>query len=104
MRKVYNERMGILPQDTIPNSGKQEWIISSQLNEIGGGRQREARKTFGSKEEAKAFLDGQTAKFSRLLERNLNATIKQSETELLIHVDGVQIVKMTFLTDTLQCA
>ena len=91
-------------QNTATDSGKQEWIIFSELKEIGSTRQREANKNFGSHEEAQAFLDGQAAKFTKLLERSPNATIKQSESELLVHINGVQIVKMSYLTKPLQCA
>ena len=91
-------------QNIATDNGKQEWIIFSELKEIGSTRQREAHKSFGSHEEAQAFLDGQAAKFTKLLERNPNATIKQSEFELLVHIGGVQIVKMSYLPTPLQCA
>lgn len=86
------------------NNGKQEWQFVNQLHEIGGTRQREDRKTFASQVEAKKFFDDQAAKFRKIIGRLTNATIKQSDTELQIHVDGVQIVKMSYLPTPLQCA
>ena len=86
------------------NSGKQEWQFVNQLQEIGGTRQREVKKTFASQAEAKKIFDEQAVKFRKMVERITDATIKQSDTELQIHVDGVQIVKMTYRAVPSQCA
>ena len=86
------------------NSGKQEWQFVNQLHEIGGTRQREDRKTFASQVEAKKFFDEQAAKFRKMVERLTDTSIQQSGTELQIHVDGVQIVKMTYLAVPSECA
>lgn len=91
-------------QDTVVNSGKQEWQFVNQLQEIGGPAQREVRKTFASKAEAKKVFDEQAVKFRKMVERLTDATIKQSDTELQIHVDGVQIVKMSYLAVPPECA
>ena len=89
---------------SIANSGKQEWQFVNQLQEIGGCRQREVKKTFASQAEAKKIFDEQAVKFRKMVERITDATIKQSDTELQIHVDGVQIVKMSYLAVPSECA
>lgn len=89
---------------SIANSGKQEWQFVNQLQEIGGTRQREVKKTFASRAEAKQLFDEQAAQFRKMVARLTNATIKQSDSELQIHVDGVQIVKMTYLEVPSECA
>ncbi len=86
------------------NNCKQEWQFVNQLQEIGGTRQREVKKTFASRAEAKQLFDEQAAQFRKMVARLTNATIKQSDSELQIHVDGVQIVKMSYLAAPLQCA
>ena len=86
------------------NNGKQEWQFVNQLHEIGGTRQREDRKTFASQVEAKKSFDEQAAKYRKIIGRVSNAIIKQSDTELQIHVDGVQIIKMTYLAVPSECA
>ena len=86
------------------NSGKQEWQFANQLQEIGGCRKREDRKTFASQADAKKFFDEQASKFRKMIRHLTNASIKQSESELQIHVDGVQIVKMAYLEVPPQCA
>ena len=89
---------------SIANSGKQEWQFVNQLQEIGGTCQREVKKSFASQAEAKKFFDEQAAKFRKMVERLTDTSIKQSNTELQIHVDGVQIVKMTYLEVPSECA
>ncbi len=89
---------------SIANSGKQEWQFVNQLQEIGGCRKREDRKTFASQTEAKKAFDEQASKFRKMIRHLTNASIKQSESELQIHVDGVQIVKMAYLAVPPQCA
>lgn len=91
-------------QDTVANNGKQEWQVVNQFHEIGGTRQREVKKTFASQVEAKKFFDEQAAKFRKMVERLTDTSIKQSESELQIHVDGVQIVKMSYLAVPPECA
>ena len=91
-------------QNNSANSGKQEWQFVNQLQEIGGIRQREDRKNFASQVEAKNYFNVQAAKFRKIIGRLTNATIKQSDTELQIHVDGIQIVKMTYLAVPSECA
>ena len=86
------------------NIGKHEWLVASKFHEIGGPRQREATKTFTSQEDAKAFFDEQAARLLNVFGKTSNATIEQSDAELVIHVDGVQIVNMSFLADPRQCA
>lgn len=86
------------------NSGNKEWQFVGQFQEIGGPAQREVRKTFASQAEAKKFFDVKVAEFRKLIKRLPNASIKQSDTELQIHVDGVQIVKMSYLTLPPHCA
>ena len=89
---------------TVTNDGKQEWLFSNKLHELGGDRQREVRKTFASRDEAKALFDEQAAKFHKMFRNYANSSIKQDEAELLIHIDGVQIVEMTFQAVSLLCA
>lgn len=93
----------ITPKNAARDGGL-EWQISCQFHEIGGDRQRETKKTFRSAGEAQAFFGGQVLRFTKMFERSSNASIEQSESELLIHLDGVQIVRMTYLEVALQCA
>lgn len=86
------------------HDGIYEWQIAFQFHEIGGDRQRETKKSFRSAEEAQAFFGGQAVRFTKMFERSSNASIERSESELLIHVDGVQIVRITYLEVALQCA
>ena len=83
---------------------KQEWQFVSQLQEVGGCRQREVNKTFASQTEAKKAFEEQASKYRKMIRHLTNASIKQSESELQIHVDGVQIVKMAYLEVPPQCA
>ena len=83
----------------VASSPKLEWQFVSQLQEVGGCRQREVNKTFASQTEAK-----KASKFRKMIRHLTNASIKQSESELQIHVDGVQIVKMAYLAVPPQCA
>ena len=89
---------------SIAQDGNYEWQIAFQFQEVGGDRKRETKKTFGSAEDAQAFFAGQVVKFTKTFGRSPNATIEQSESKLLIHLDGIQIVKMTYLANPVQCA
>lgn len=89
---------------SIAQDGIHDWQIAFQFHEIGGDRQRETKRSFRSAEEAQAFFGGQAVRFTKMFEHTSNASIEQSESELLIHVDGVQIVRMTYLEVALQCA
>lgn len=86
------------------NCEKHEWLVASKFQEMGSHRKREATKTFASQEDARAFFDEKVAMFCKMLERTPNASIKQSNNELLIYVGDVQIVNMTYLADPRQCA
>ena len=88
----------------VASSPKLEWQFVSQLQEVGGCRQREVNKTFASQTDAKKAFDEQASKFRKMIRHLTNASIKQSESELQIHVDGVQIVKMAYLEVPPQCA
>lgn len=79
------------------SNGKVEWLYVNNLHEIGGNRQREDRRAFTSQEDAKKFFDEQAAKFSKMLGQSRGASVKLSESELLIHINGAQIIKMTYL-------
>ena len=85
------------------SNGKVEWLFVNNLHEIGGNRQREDRKTFASQEDAKEFFEEQAAKFSKMLGRSRGASVKQSESELLIYINGVQIVNMVYMAIPPQC-
>lgn len=85
-------------------NGEQKWLVASKFHEIGSPRQREATKTFASSEDARAFFDEKVAMFCKMFKHTPNASIKQGDTELQINVDGVQIVKMSYLAAPLQCA
>lgn len=89
---------------TIAHDGISEWQIAFQFHEVGGDRQRDTIKSFGSAEEARAFFDGQVVKFTNIFGRSTNASIKQSEAELLIDLDGIRVVKMTYQEIALRCA
>lgn len=86
------------------SNGKVEWLFVNNLHEIGGNRQREDRRTFASQEDAQEFFEEQAAKFTKMLGRSRGASVKQSESELLIHINGVQIIKMTYLEVSVKCA
>lgn len=86
------------------DSGKKAWKVKRYVHEIGGPHQREDTKTFASQEDAKAYFADQASTFRNMMGRLTDASIKQSETELLIHIGGVQIVKMSYLSVPLQCA
>ena len=89
---------------SIAQEGNYEWQIAFQFHEVGGARQRETKKSFGSAEDAQAFFAAQVVKFTKTFGRSPNATIEQRESELLILLDGIQVVKMTYLAVPLQCA
>lgn len=99
----YSNQMSVAKGESIANTGKHEWQFVNHLHEIGGSRQREVRMTFASQAEAKKFFDQQAARFCKMFER-LSTSIKQSDSELQIHVEGVQIVKMSYLAVPPQCA
>ncbi len=91
-------------QNNAANGGEQQWQIINHLREIGGSRQREETKTFASEDEAKRMFDKQVERFRKMFKQSAHATISQSETELLVHIDGIQIVKMTYQAVLPLCA
>ena len=84
--------------------GKHNWLFVNQLHEIGGSRQREETKTFACQEDAKVFFDEQAAKFLGVFGRLANTSIERSDSELLIDINGVRIVKMSYLAVLNECA
>jgi hypothetical protein len=103
-RPVSWANLGAKNSNSQNNTNKQSWQFVNQFHEIGGPSQREVRKTFASQVEAMKFFDEQAAKFRKMVERLADTSIKQSDSELQIHVDGVQIVKMSYLAVPSECA
>ena len=99
-----NSNGGFNNSSLTSNNGKQVWLVASKLHEIGGPRQREIMRTFASQEGAKTFFAEQAAGFIKMIGKLMNTAIEQSDTELLIHIEGVQIIKMSCLAVPFQRA
>lgn len=104
-RPVNRTNDGVKQSNSLTaSSGKHEWHVVRKLHEVGGERQREMKKIFASPKEAKDYFEEQAVLFRNKIGRCANASIIQSDSELLIKYDGIEIVNISFLTVPLQCA
>ena len=97
------QRADINPK-TIGYDGSQEWLLSFQFHEIGGNKQRCDTKRFRTIEDAKQHFEEMSNFFCKSMARLSHAIIDRKDTELVITVNGVKIVQISYLLVSRLCA